>query len=220
MAIIGIYRIVSPTGKVYVGQSWNIKERWSGYKRIECTKQIGLFRSFKKYGVDKHLFEILEIHQDAVEQSELDKREQYYMDLFRSQGIKLLNCREGGSNGKLSKEAIAKMSKALKGRHAWNKGKTGIFRHTEQWKKERSLACKGKQPNNAGKFRSKSAIDKTTKANTGQVRTEEQRKRISKGCIGNTNGAGNKGKIRSEETKRKISNTLRNRYKELHDNFS
>ena len=29
--MVGIYKIVSPTNKVYIGQSWNIENRKSGY---------------------------------------------------------------------------------------------------------------------------------------------------------------------------------------------
>ena len=35
-----------------------------------------------------------------------------------------------------SAEAIQKMSESLKGRTTWNKGKTGIFKHSEEWKRQ------------------------------------------------------------------------------------
>ena len=43
--MIGIYKIVSPSGKVYIGQSTNIERRWKEYKTGLGRGQIKL----KKY---------------------------------------------------------------------------------------------------------------------------------------------------------------------------
>ena len=59
--MIGIYKITSPSGKVYIGQSRNIKNRKWRYKRLDCKSQVKLYSSFKKYGFDKHKFEIIQI---------------------------------------------------------------------------------------------------------------------------------------------------------------
>lgn len=32
--ITGIYKIISPTGKIYIGQSIDIEKRWKAYKRL------------------------------------------------------------------------------------------------------------------------------------------------------------------------------------------
>jgi len=58
--MIGIYKIISPTNKIYIGQSINIEKRFKQYKRLDCKKQPKLYNSFKKYGVENHVFEILE----------------------------------------------------------------------------------------------------------------------------------------------------------------
>jgi len=58
---IGIYKITSPSGKVYIGQSIDIELRFKQYSNI--LKSIGqrkLYYSFKKYGINSHKFEILE----------------------------------------------------------------------------------------------------------------------------------------------------------------
>ena len=52
--MIGIYKITSPTNKIYIGQSINIEKRFLNYNSINCKKQIRLYNSFKKYGFDKH----------------------------------------------------------------------------------------------------------------------------------------------------------------------
>ena len=47
---IGIYKITSPSGKVYIGQSWDIKKRFSKYRSLQSVyKQRVLFNSFKKH---------------------------------------------------------------------------------------------------------------------------------------------------------------------------
>ena len=37
--MIGIYKITSPSGKVYIGQSINIEERWYKYNKFETGKK-------------------------------------------------------------------------------------------------------------------------------------------------------------------------------------
>ncbi len=46
---IGIYKIVTPSGKVYIGQSIKILERIKSYKRVDitCKRQPKLYRSLK-----------------------------------------------------------------------------------------------------------------------------------------------------------------------------
>lgn len=51
--------ITSPTNRVYIGSSINILHRWANYKALGCKNQIKLHRSFIKYGVDNHIFEII-----------------------------------------------------------------------------------------------------------------------------------------------------------------
>jgi group I intron endonuclease len=58
--IIGIYRIINPKGKIYIGQSSNIKNRWDKYKRLNCKNQHKLLNSLSKYGPDNHVFEVIE----------------------------------------------------------------------------------------------------------------------------------------------------------------
>ena len=57
--MIGIYKITSPNGRIYVGQSKNIEKRIKCYKSLNCKGQKLLYRSLLKYGVDKHKFEII-----------------------------------------------------------------------------------------------------------------------------------------------------------------
>lgn len=77
--ICGIYRVVSPSGKIYVGQSKNIYKRWEDYRKHSCKNQSRLYNSLKKYEHSKHLFEIVE--QCRIE--DLNNRERYWQNYYR-----------------------------------------------------------------------------------------------------------------------------------------
>jgi group I intron endonuclease len=132
--MIGIYKIINPKGRVYIGQSVNIENRWRSYKFNYGTKnQPRLYNSFKKYGVDNHIFEILlECTTDK-----LNNLERFYQDKYNAVGIKGLNCtltKSNNKSGKLSKNTKIKISKS----HA---GKKLSYEH----KKKLSEAKKGKK---------------------------------------------------------------------------
>ncbi len=122
--MVGIYKITSPSGKVYIGQSREVERRILKYKCINRSNgQPYLNRSFKKYGIENHLFEIIHELPNDIEQSVLNRYEQLYMDSFRDCGITLLNCREAGSIGKLHSETKKKISIACKGKKGYWEGK-------------------------------------------------------------------------------------------------
>lgn len=78
--ICGIYKITSPTKRVYVGQAKNLHKRWYDYYTMnsKTKSQVKLWRSFLKHGVENHIFEILE----ECESEELNCRERYWQDEF------------------------------------------------------------------------------------------------------------------------------------------
>ena len=137
--MIGIYKITSPSGKIYIGQSWNIEKRFKSYKYK--NKQSFLMRSFDKYGLENHNFEILEELSKGTTQEILDLKEIYYMKSYKDNGFILLNIREGGSRGKLAPETILKIKNSLKGRISNNKGK----KMSDKSKQKISNANKGRQ---------------------------------------------------------------------------
>lgn len=120
--MIGIYKITSPTGKVYIGQSWNIHKRFIQYKNLHCADQPRLYNSLKKHGALCHSFDVVHELPPDIHQNLMDRYEHLYMDLYRASGIDMLNLREAGSNGKLSEETKKKISSANKGRPGVNKG--------------------------------------------------------------------------------------------------
>jgi group I intron endonuclease len=78
--IIGIYKITSPSGKIYIGQSVNIDRRWIHYGNIDCKQQPHIFNSLKKYGPENHTFDkIEECSEDMLLKREIYWK-QYYID--------------------------------------------------------------------------------------------------------------------------------------------
>jgi group I intron endonuclease len=105
--MIGIYKITSPSGKIYIGQSTRLEERKKSYKRLECTGQTRLYRSLLKYSFSEHIFEIIE----ECTIGDLNIRERYWQDYYGVLSKKGLNCKLTGTNdqsGKLSIESILK----------------------------------------------------------------------------------------------------------------
>lgn len=86
--ICGIYKITSPSGKVYIGESSNIKKRIYFYKILSCHKQSRLHNSLKKYGWEAHTFEVIE--ECSIE--DLLCRERYWQDFYNVLGENGLNC--------------------------------------------------------------------------------------------------------------------------------
>lgn len=110
--IIGIYKITNPKGKIYIGQSTNLKKREDSYEKLRCDKQYKLYNSLQKYGWEQHIFEIIE--ECTLEQ--LNEREIYWGLHYKVLEKKGLNLRLGNANGLCSKETKNKISKANKGK--------------------------------------------------------------------------------------------------------
>jgi group I intron endonuclease len=107
--IIGIYKIVSPSNKIYIGQSVDVKRRYQEYQKLQCKGQPKLHYSLLKYGWDKHTFELIE----QCTEDQLNEREIYWGLKFDVLN-KGLNCSLGKSGGRQSLETINKKSKSIK----------------------------------------------------------------------------------------------------------
>jgi len=162
--MIGIYKITSPSGKIYIGQSINIERRFSEHKKIKSKSQPRLYNSFKKHGVNNHFFEVV----CECEISELNSKERYYQD-FYDVIQKGLNCKltlDCGKSGLISECTKNKMSIAQKGNKHWlgkkhsqttkdkislksigNKSMAGRT-HSDETKKKMSIWQKGISKNN------------------------------------------------------------------------
>ncbi len=78
--MIGIYKITSPSKKIYIGQSIDIERRFKEYKKLQCSQSLKLYNSLKKHGYENHIFEILE----ECSKHQLNKKEENYILSFNS----------------------------------------------------------------------------------------------------------------------------------------
>lgn len=98
MKTYSVYKLTSPSNKVYIGQSCDIKRRFWFYSKIKCPRQHKLRNSLLKYGWENHKKEVLFIYldkQDALEQEKLLIK--IYKDLNIS-----LNISNGGEGTSIS----------------------------------------------------------------------------------------------------------------------
>ena len=83
MKICGIYKITNAiTGDFYIGSSKNVKRRWREHKKPSTWKRFPnnqLYKDMQKYGLDKFVFEILEV----VEPEKLKETEQQFIETLK-----------------------------------------------------------------------------------------------------------------------------------------
>jgi group I intron endonuclease len=186
---IGIYKWISPTGKIYVGQSKDLKSRYDWYlsDAVYNANMPKLKNSFKKYGVENHIYEIIEYC--SLEQ--LNTREIYW-GLYYNTLEKGLNCKLGEQNCIFSENTKNKMSKAKKG-----------TKQTEDQKQKRKISTKEtwKKKMDGGFIRAYHKQTEDTKQKIrefgkGKIVSEETKQKISQSL---------KNKPKSESHKQNMS---------------
>jgi len=122
----GIYKITSPTNRVYIGQSVDIEDRWRDYKCLDCKSQTALYNSLLKYGVENHKFEIVTLcYEEQLNEFERDFQEAY--DVIKT-GLNCYLTETNDKSGKWSEEVKEKMRKSSIGKN-----------HTKETKQKLSL---------------------------------------------------------------------------------
>jgi len=198
MKKIGIYKIISPNGKIYIGQSIDIENRFKTYLRYSCKSQIKLLASLKKYGAENHKYEILII----CSKEDLCIQEKYFVDLYNSfNSVNGLNIRDGGGNSaKISEEQKLKISNSLKGK-----------KHSPERVEKNRLGQLNKKSSIEKRLREK-LFPKVKKQRVIRVLSQEEKEHLSKINLGINNP--NFGKKRTEESKQKTRESVK-KYWEL-----
>jgi group I intron endonuclease len=190
---IGIYRIINPEGKTYIGQSINIEKRWKGYKKLHCKGQCKLYNSLKKYYPENHIFEIIE----ECTLEELDKREIYwkkhYLSIFNWDVSLFLQIKDG-KGGSKSQETKNKISKANKGKQ---KPKEFGYNHSNKMK---------------GKQLSQEHKDNISNSNKGKILSEGTKQKQSISHIGK--------KLGPQTLQHKLKISISNKNKNKHTDES
>lgn len=193
-ALCGVYKIANNiNGKVYIGQSVNIKNRWKDHINAlnrgdsNCTL---LQRAWNKYHQENFSFEILELCSEDM----LDEIEIKYIDVYDAVNNGY-NIELGGNKNKhLSKETKQKIRESHLGktvsdevRRKMSESRTGDKNpmygqtHSEEARKKISEARKNKPGHPQTDYQKECA----RLANLGKDVSEETRKKISEANKGN-----------------------------------
>lgn len=162
-----IYKITSPSGKIYIGQTISLYYRKSRYKNCNCKAQPKLYNSIFKYGWENHVFEIIEQHEYCGDKLLLNEREMFWINHFDSFN-KGLNCTKGGDGNigySVSDEVKKKISDTLTGRE----------RSEEHIKNNVSSRLEG-----AGYIPTESTKEKIRQAKLGTKHSDETKEKMSK----------------------------------------
>ena len=126
-----IYRITSPTGRIYIGKTINLKNRINCYKYLKCKKQQLIYNSLLKYGFTAHTIDVIYEGENTLK--ELNELEIFFIGYFDSfhgnneNGMNLTLGGDGGFGRKISEEHRKKII-------AYNK-KRIYTKHSEETKK-------------------------------------------------------------------------------------
>lgn len=204
-----IYKITSPSGKSYIGQTVrDVSRRINRHgKESRC---VNIHRAILKYGKDNFNIEILGIFLLEL----LDLAEISAIKENNTLSPNGYNLKEGGANGIPSEETRKKISEALKGKPISPERRLQLKLSFAKYLAERG----GKMPPKTKEQRLKVSLDKKGKKHTeehkakirakalGRIRSEETKRKISESKKGINHP--NYGKSRSLETRKKISESL------------
>jgi group I intron endonuclease len=196
--VIGyIYKLTSPNGKIYIGQTINKKQRKYHYKTLNFKQQIKLWNSSQCYNWNpSSTFEIIEECLCGKDKIFLNGREIYWISFYDSfkNG---LNCNEGGKGNtgiKHTEETKTKMSKS-------GKLKPPMSQETKNLLSELNS---GKNNPMYGKKHTNEVKDKISKFNTGVIFSDKTKINMSL-------AAKNRPPISDETRNKKIKNSLGNK---------
>lgn len=113
-----IYKITSPSGRVYIGKTVDFNDRMSSYRCRLAYNQPLLNKSLKKYGFDNHSIEIIqegEFEDNELNDLEILKIKEHNSYHFNNKmGMNLTIGGEGVCGLKQKPESIAKMIETRK----------------------------------------------------------------------------------------------------------
>lgn len=102
-----VYLLTSPSGKQYVGQTWEFEKRMHAYEHKASASQRVLYNAIVKYGWEN--FTVTIIKRDIQTQDAMDATEDAFILMLDTLAPNGYNLRRGGSRGKHHADSIEKM---------------------------------------------------------------------------------------------------------------
>lgn len=175
--MIGIYKIENIKGKVYIGQSVDIKDRWTKYNSLNCGNQTKLKNSLEKYGVESHKFEILE----ECDETLLNKRERYWQEYYDvvNSGLNCKLTETDDKSGRLSEETKIKIGNSNRNRVHSEQSKLNMRKPKSDSSKIGKYDKSGKNNPFYGRRHSEETKKQIKDKRKNQIITQETIKKIS-----------------------------------------
>lgn len=217
MLIGNIYKLTSPSGRCYIGQTIHLDRRIKSYRRLNCKEQHKLYNAIIKYGFDNMKLDVL-FQYNSTDRSKLnillDAMEKFCIKKYDSV-YSGYNIRFGGTGGKCTEETLEKMRFAQSNRSEETRRKM-----SDRLKGKRlpEIAYERSRASNTGRKMSQELKDKIRKWSVGHTVTEEHRETLR---IMMTNriisdetrlkmSISSTGRKHTDETKKKISECSKN----------
>lgn len=201
-------------GKCYIGQTTkSLDHRIKRHFKVSKFTKYHFHKALNKYGQDSFKWEVIG---RCFSREELNKMEIYYIEYFDTYKYGYNSTKGGEGNiSKCSDKTKEKISNTLKEWNKYNENPLKGKKHTEESRRNMSLAQKGKHVGKNNHF-------------YGKTHTLESRKKISDALMATENhpnrgkhlseewkrkiGESNKGKIISQEQREKISKTKKGKF--------
>jgi len=122
-----IYKITSPDGKSYIGQTIRTFEKRVLEHKNPNSKCPVISRAISKYGPENMSFEIVE---DDIPMEQLDEKEMFYIIMFNSLTPNGYNLTGGGQDGKFSDEGRELVKNGIRKANIIRKGFIGSVLHS------------------------------------------------------------------------------------------
>lgn len=177
-----IYKITNPKGKSYIGSTINLSSRKRNYKNLQCSQQVKLFYSLKKYGWDKHTFEVVD-KVKLEDQYSVEREWQEKLDVVKN-GLNCCYVKADAKPQVFCRETRERMSKARKG-----------LKKTEEHQARITAALQGRVISESHKGKIRSSL--IGRKDTAETREKKRQMRL--------------GKKHSPETIEKICKALKNK---------